>query len=70
MVPIPSYALPDDVPQSVIATYAKGSPRHLGLDSNGDLCIMTMGISDRVVVFLALPLGIPLPPPIPSLFKQ
>ena len=70
MVPILSYTLPDDVPQSVIATYAKGSPRHLGLDSNGDLCIAATGISDWVEVFLALPTGTPLPPPIPSLFEQ
>ncbi|KIM55474.1 hypothetical protein SCLCIDRAFT_30334 [Scleroderma citrinum Foug A] len=70
MVPIPSYTLPDDVPQSVIATYTKGSLRHLGLDSNGDLCVAATGISDKVVVFLALPSGVPLPPPIPSLFEQ
>ena len=65
MVPILSYALPDDVPQSVIVTYTKGSPRHLGLDSNGDLCVAATGNSERVVIFLAAPPGAPFPRPSP-----
>ena len=69
MVPSTLYALPDNVPQSVIITYPRGSPRHLGFNSNGDLCMAATGNSDRVVVFLSVPLDTPLPPPVPLLFE-
>ena len=69
MVPSHSHMLPDDIYQAVVVMYPKGSPRQLGFNSNGDLCIAGSSPALNVVVCISadetfLPL-----PPISSLFS-
>ncbi|KIM50867.1 hypothetical protein SCLCIDRAFT_33931 [Scleroderma citrinum Foug A] len=69
MVPIHSHAMPEDIHQTVMVMYPKESPRQLGFDSNGDLCVAGSGPGQNVVVCISADETFPLPPPIPSLFS-
>ena len=69
MVPIHSHALPDDVQQSIMVMYPKESPRQLGFDSNGNLCVAGSGPGGNVIVCISVDETFPLPPQIPSLFS-
>ena len=68
MVPLYSYAMPDDVQQIMAVAYPKASPRYLGVDFNGDLRVSAQCSSEFVTMFITLTESDPQPPPVPSIF--
>ena len=53
MVPSHSHAMPDNVYQTIVVMYPKGSPRQLGFDSNGDLCVAGSSPASSMVVCIS-----------------
>ena len=68
MVPIHSHTMPEDIHQTIMVMYPKESPRQLGFDSNGDLCVAGSGPGQNVVVWISADETFPLSLPILSLF--
>ena len=68
MVPIHSHVMPNDVYQAVMVMYPNESPRQLGFDSNGDLCVTGSSPGQNMVVCISANETFLLLPPIPSLF--
>ena len=69
MVPLYSHSMPDDVQQVLMVNYSKGSPRFLGIDSNGDLQVSAQCRPSEVKMLINLTEDDPQPPPIPSVFR-
>lgn len=65
MVPLYSYAMPDNVQQIMAVAYPKASPRYLGVDFNGDLRVSAQCSSEFVTMFITLTESDPQPPPCP-----
>ena len=61
--------MPDDVQQVLMVNYSKGSPRFLGIDSNGDLQVSAQCQPSEVKMLINLTEDDPQPPPIPSVFR-